>query len=52
MDEAIEIVMKMYEEEMAHYNKIPSYIMASEATVERIETLKEVLGALKRAAQK
>jgi hypothetical protein len=45
MDEAIEIVQGMYDEAVARY------IMASEATLERIETLEEVLGALKRARE-
>ena len=46
---AIEIVQAMYDEEMAQYNAIPSYIMVSEATLERIETLEEVLSALRKA---
>jgi hypothetical protein len=49
MDEAIEIVQAMYDEAMAQYNAIPSYIMVSEATESRIETLGEVLHALKTA---
>lgn len=52
MDEAIEIVRAMYDEAMAKYNAIPSYIMVSEATLERIETLKEVLHALKAAKER
>lgn len=52
MYEAIEIVQAMYDEAMAQYNAIPSYIMASEATLERIETLEEVLHALKDAEER
>ena len=52
MDKAIEIVQAMYDEAMVQYNAIPSYIIASEATLERIETLEEVLHALKAAEER
>jgi hypothetical protein len=51
MDEAIEIVKAMYDEAWREYNATPSYIMVSEATESRIETLGEVLHALKRARE-
>lgn len=43
MKKAIEIVQAMYDETEARY------VMAGDATLERIETLKEVLGALRKA---